>query len=325
MAEVARELRALPGARHVVRGENADPGQTVVTADVSADASDEALRALSRLAIPHEDIQLLRLESIGPSNAARPFARVVWADLLSQAGTNARPFGRFLVVMAMAGVVAGCGVIEGSAILIVGAMAISPDTLPITATCTGLILRRWRLAARAFATLGVGLGMAGVAAGVMTWTLDALHALPNDFDVNSPVLKGLETVNISTPLVALAAGVVGILALQTRASASVGVGISVTTIPAATYLAVATAVGAGSKASGALLVLGVNVAMLIVSGTATLALQRRLGRGRPATEAAMAGEGQRPPTESCAHGGQALIALEQLRPLPEKGAPDDDC
>jgi uncharacterized hydrophobic protein (TIGR00271 family) len=180
--------------------------------------------------------------------------------------------------MSMAGVVAGCGVIEGSAILIVGAMAISPDTLPISATCTGLILRRWGLAARAFATLTVGLGIAGVTAGVMTWTLDAVGALPTAFDVNAPVLQGLETVNFSTPLVALAAGVVGILALETRASASVGVAISVTTIPASTYLAVATAVGAGSKAVGALLVLGVNVAMLIVSGTATLALQRRLGR-----------------------------------------------
>jgi uncharacterized hydrophobic protein (TIGR00271 family) len=281
MADVAEQLRTLPGAWHVVHGQNADRHGTLVTADLSADATDGALELLSRASVPDEDVQLLRLDSIGPSNTARPFARVVWADLLSQAGTNARPFGRFLVLMAMAGVVAGCGVIYGNAILIVGAMAISPDTLPVTATCTGLILRRWGLAVRAFATLTVGLGVAGITAGVMTWTLDAFDLLPSGFDIDAPVLQGLETVNVSTPLVALAAGVVGILALQTRASASVGVAISVTTIPAATYLAVATALGAGSKAAGALLVLGVNVAMLIVSGTATLALQRRMGY-RPA-------------------------------------------
>jgi uncharacterized hydrophobic protein (TIGR00271 family) len=284
MSEVAERLHALPGARHVVRSGEGPLGETVVTADLGSDSADEALEALARLQIPQEDIDLLRLESIGPTTAGRPLARVVWADLLSQAGINARPLGRFLVLMAMAGVVAGCGVIYASGILIVGAMAISPDTLPITATCTGLVLRRWGLAARAFGTLALGLGMAGAVAGVMTWLLDAANALPHEFDINSGVLQGLETVNASTPLVALAAGVVGMLALQTRASAAVGVAISVTTIPASAYLAVATAVGQGSKAAGALLVLGINVAMLVVSGTGTLLLQRALARRGAAGE-----------------------------------------
>jgi hypothetical protein len=67
------------------------------------------------------------------------------------------------------------------------------------------------------------------------------------------------------------------LAIETRASSAVGVAISITTIPAAAYFGVAVVVGATGKASGALAVLGVNVAMLLVAGTTTLFVQRRLG------------------------------------------------
>jgi uncharacterized hydrophobic protein (TIGR00271 family) len=203
---------------------------------------------------------------------------VVWADLLDQAHVNARPLARYLVLMAVAGVIAGFGVIYRNGILVVGAMAISPDMLPITATCTALVLGRRRLAGRALATLVLGLVMTCVVAGVMTAALNAISALPQDFDVSAAALRGLETVNVSTPLVALAAAVASILALETRASAAVGVAISVTTIPASAYLGVAAGVGEASKAGGALLVLGVNVVMLIAGGCATLLVQRSLRR-----------------------------------------------
>ncbi len=79
---------------------------------------------------------------------------------------------------------------------------------------------------------------------------------------------------------AFAAGVAGMLALETRASSAVGVGISVTTIPASAYLGVAAGVGMFDKATGALLVLGVNVVMLLVGGSLTLLAQRWLARRR---------------------------------------------
>jgi uncharacterized hydrophobic protein (TIGR00271 family) len=275
LAVVADRLTALPGARHVLRSGDGDAG--LVTADIRSDAADGALRAVLDLGVPVEDVELVRLDSIGPAIAGRPIG-LIWSDLLSQAGLNARPVGRYLAMMAMAGTIAAFGVIEGNAILIVGAMAISPDTLPVTAACTALVLRHWRLSVRALATLVAGLGLAGVVAGLMTVALDALDLLPAGFDVTSRQLDGLQTVDISTPIVALAAGVAGMLALETRASAAVGVAISVTTIPASAYLAVACGVGEGTQALGALLVLGINVAMLVVGGCTTLLIQRRLAR-----------------------------------------------
>ena len=277
---LARRLREIPGARNVHRTEDADGGVTLVTADLDTDAADPALDAMRTLGVPAPDILLLRLESIGPSAHLEGITNVVWADLLSQAGTNARPLARYLVLMTIAGVIAAFGVIESNSILIVGAMAVSPDILPITATCTGLVLRRWRLARRALVTLVLGLVVSGIVAIVLTAVVSALGLMPDGFEIGEGGLQGLSTVNVSTVGVALAAGVAGILALETRASAAVGVAISVTTIPASAYLGVAVGVGELEKAEGALLVLAINVAMLITGGSVALIVQRRLARAR---------------------------------------------
>lgn len=277
IADVAGQLNAIPGSRHVIVNGDGGSGKAVVTADLSDDAVDQAMSRVGRLGLPSEDVVLLRLDSIGPSVAQRPLASVVWADLLSQAGANARPLARYLTFMAAAGIIAAFGVIYAETTLIVGAMAISPDILPICAAATALVLKRWKLATRAVATLLIGLGFAGLVGGLMTFVLHTLHLGPAALlPDQKPFLAALSTVNISTPLVAFAAGVAGILAFETRASSAVGVAISVTTIPASAYLGVAAGLGRESKALGALAVLGINIAMLLIGGSLTLLVQRVL-------------------------------------------------
>jgi uncharacterized membrane protein len=102
--------------------------------------------------------------------------------------------------------------------------------------------------------------------------------LPTTFEVGDSVLSGITTANSSTFIVAFAAGVAGMLALESRASAAVGVAISVTTIPASAYLGVAAGLGEVSKAAGALLVLAINLVMLAVGATATLVVQRAVAQ-----------------------------------------------
>jgi uncharacterized hydrophobic protein (TIGR00271 family) len=291
MEEVATSVSALPGADHITRTDAGDrSGRALVTADVDPEAADAALRALGRLGVPAEDIWLLRLDGLQPGGAARrDGGAVVWADLLGQAGEHARPVARYLALMAVAGVIASYGVIYSNGILVVGAMAVSPDFLPIAATCIGLVARRRRLVGRAFWTLAAGLGTAGLIAGGLTALLDLVGLLPSSFEVGESALRGLTTINSSTVVVAFAAGVAGMLALETRASAAVGVAISVTTIPASAYLGVAAGVGEVGKASGALAVLGINVAMLLVGGSLTLLVQRALAPSRGGRDRGPAG------------------------------------
>lgn len=274
---VADDLGRLPGAAHLtLTGTGDGSGRSVLTLDLQPAAADEVLRRLDRLGVHPEDFALLRLDAIqaGPQVGEN----LVWTDLLGQAAAHARPVARYLVFMAAAGVIAAYGVIYANGILIVGAMAVSPDLLPITAICVGLALRRRRLIRRAFLTLAAGLGVACIVAGALTAVLDLLDLLPSSFHIGEGALRGLVTVNSSTLVVALVAGVAGMLAQETRASAAVGVAISVTTIPASAYLGVAAGVGEVGRASGALLVLGVNVLALVVGGALTLAVQRWLAR-----------------------------------------------
>src|SRR6476646_6089631 len=137
MGHVAERMAALPGAEHVAR------------------AADAALAALSDIGIEPRDVWLLRLEGIQPGHRRRPESAVVWADLVGQAALYARPVARFLGFMAVAGVIAAYGVLYSNGILIVGAMAVSPDFLPIAATCIGIAGGHQRLATYALVTLGI--------------------------------------------------------------------------------------------------------------------------------------------------------------------------
>jgi uncharacterized hydrophobic protein (TIGR00271 family) len=282
----------MSGAAHLTLNDTGDgSGRVVVTTDLQPAAADTVLADLDRLGVPAADRALLRLDAIDPGG--RLGEDLVWVDLVGQAREYARPVFRYLAFMLAAGVIAAYGVIYGNGILIVGAMAVSPDLLPITAVCVGLVIGRARLVRRALWALAAGLGAACLIAGVLTAVLDVTGLLPGSFEVGEGPLHGLVTVNSSTFVVALVAGVVGMLALETRASAAVGVAISVTTIPASAYLGVAAGVGEVDKASGALLVLGINVAALITGGTVTLAVQRRR-RSRPRRRTPHASPGSSP-------------------------------
>jgi len=78
---------------------------------------------------------------------------------------------------------------------IVGAMAVSPDLLPIPAACVGLASRRGQLFLRAIATLVIGMGAACLAAAVLSVCRGLLGLLPPGFVVGEAALAGLTTIN----------------------------------------------------------------------------------------------------------------------------------
>jgi uncharacterized hydrophobic protein (TIGR00271 family) len=273
---LGERLERTGGVHRLVRSEaELSAGGTVLSADVDPVVADEVVAALDELGIAVDDYVLVRQEVIAPPTVGRrrhgPQA-FAWFELMGEARANARPIARYLALMGVAGAIAALGVLEDNGILIVGAMAVSPDLLPICATCVGIVSRRPRLVRRASATLLIGLALVMVIALVLTALLDLIGILGDSFVLGDSGLGSLANIDYSTVLVALAAGVAAILSFETRASAAV----SVTTIPAAGFLGVALALGDASNAGGAALVLAVNVILLIVSGSITLAVQHAL-------------------------------------------------
>jgi uncharacterized hydrophobic protein (TIGR00271 family) len=281
MATVAGRLDELDDVSRVRIVDATRARHSVVSAAVRPRAVDTTLQEVRRLGVPDTDITMTRVEVVGSLATGTVEASLVWADVIGTAWLNARPIARYLAFMLAAGVIGSYGVIDNNSILIVGAMAVSPDLLPITAIGVGIVARRLGLAARAFLTLAVGLGVAALAAALSAFVQDQLDLIPSGFDIEETgVLGGLTAVSNETIAVALVAGIAGMLALETRASSGVGVAISVTTIPAAAYLGVAAGLHETDKALGTLGVLGANVSMMVVGAVGTLTLQRFLIRRR---------------------------------------------
>jgi uncharacterized hydrophobic protein (TIGR00271 family) len=281
MQAVAVRLDETDGVSRVRLVDATRAGYSVISASLRPSTVDAVLEDLRRQGVPDPDITLTRVELVGSLATRRPEVSLVWADVIGTAWLNARPIARYLAFMLAAGVIAAYGVIDENVILIVGAMAVSPDLLPITGIGVGVVARLPGLAVRALLTLALGLGAASAAAAVSTLAQDRFDLLPTGFDLEQAgVLGGLTTVSNETMVVALVAGVAGMLALETRASSGVGVAISVTTIPASAYLGVAAGLGEFGKATGALGVLGANVLMMVIGAVATLELQGKLARRR---------------------------------------------
>ncbi|BBH68407.1 hypothetical protein ACTI_50920 [Actinoplanes sp. OR16] len=285
-ARVMDVLRAEPAAVNLLRGGTTDDGgRVLITAEVQAGTVDALLPRLESAGVPGDDISIIHRDTSRPLGRLRgddlpawSGGALAWTELATASRQYARAVPQYLTFMGCAGVIAAFGVLTKSATLIVGAMAISPDLLPLCAMCVGLADHRFRLAGRAFAVLIIGMAMAALTALLVTLALRASGYGPAHEALGDGGLGILPTVNAATVLVALAAGVAGILSFETRASSAVGVAISITTIPAAAFLGVAVAEGDSAAGGPAAAVLAVNAAMLVLAGTLTLLVQRARGR-----------------------------------------------
>jgi hypothetical protein len=210
-------LRELEGVRRVVQqpDEASATSAVVFVADVEPSAADRLVEAIGKLGIADHDYLLTRVEVVAPQrrhlggdSGIEGFA---WVEVMGQARANSRPLARYLALINVAAVIAALGVITSSSILIVGAMAVSPDLLPICATCVGLVGHRHDLAGRSFITLTLGLTLVIVTAAVLTAALNGVDLLPQGFNVEDSGLSSLAKTDYSTVLIALAAGIAAML------------------------------------------------------------------------------------------------------------------
>jgi len=282
---ITSRLDTIGGVTHLVAGNQTSAGRIQVTGDVDSHHADAVLDVLREYDLDADDVTLWRVAGIQPMGWRRRNGLLrdaaVWSEVDGRAVENARPALTYVLYMVAAGVIAGSGVLTGSSILVVGAMAISPDLLPMAATAVGLVERRRGLARRALLTLVLGMATVTIAAGLTTLVLRLDGRIAADLDLASSVLgPSLTKLGPGSVLVALAAGMAGIIAWESAGSAAVGVAISVTTIPAAAYLGDAIALQGSQKALGALVVLTTNIVGIVTAASVTLLLQRRL---RPAS------------------------------------------
>lgn len=203
---------------------------------------------------------------------------VVWAQVTQDVHETGRLSWVNVLLMLVAAAIAAVGIIEDQLLLIVGAMALSPDYFPIADTCLAVVRRDGRAALVGLRTLGVDFGAAVVGAWLLTQLLVWLGiATANNVPTSHQLTQFISQPDSLSVVVALLAGVAGALAITLPdARGLVGVFVSITTIPAAANIGVAFAAHDRQQMTGAAIQLGVNVASLLVAGTATLEIRRHL-------------------------------------------------
>ena len=296
--EPARKAHALlcatPSAIDVIHvpGVSQRPEGDLVMCDVAREDASVIVADLRDLEIDRlGSISLSAVDTISDLAVAAerhapgaPSDAVVWEELEQRTNESVEISGVFLLYMALAAIIAGVGIILDSEVLIVGAMVVGPEFGPIAGFCVAAVQRRRNLALRSGLALAVGFPLAIASALAATAAFDVTGATPGGFTTKEHALARI----ISSPdafafIVAAAAGVAGMLSLSTaKSGALIGVLISVTTIPAASNIGIAAYYADWHTFWGSVGQLAVNLAAILLAGTLTLAIQRRLYHRRRA-------------------------------------------
>ena len=197
----------------------------------------------------------------------------------------------FYALLVIAGLIGAVGILTNSQILIVAAMVVGPEYGAIMATALGIDKGDGRAVRQGLAALAAGFAMAVLATLVFGLLIRWSGETPRLYETGvRPVSDLINSPNVFSVIVAVLAGVVGVVSLtESRANALIGVFISVTTIPAASDMGLSAAYGSWTEARGSTFQLLLNVVLLIAVGALGLGLQRSIWRGRSARADAHAG------------------------------------
>jgi uncharacterized hydrophobic protein (TIGR00271 family) len=259
------------------------PAGDLISCDVAKEVGSDVLQRLRELGLERRGSIAVETVDASVSEVARkaeaaapgsPADAVVWEEVESRLSENATLSVSFLLLIAIATLIAAVGIVTDSIVLIIGAMVVGPEFGPIAGVCVALVERRPREVRRSLTALVVGFPLGMLAATGLTLVLIAAGFAPNVLDVSEREL----TIFISQPnwasvIVAVLAGTAGMLAvISAKSGALIGVLISITTIPAAANVGVAIAYGNWGEAAGAAAHLAINVAALMASGLLVLAV-----------------------------------------------------
>jgi uncharacterized hydrophobic protein (TIGR00271 family) len=204
----------------------------------------------------------------------------VWEEVETRIRTGGRYPPSWFALLVIAGLIAAVGLFTNSQILIVGAMVVGPEYLAIVALAFGLTRRERTLVVGGAVALMVGFVLAIVAALLFGLIIRGAGLAPAAFSHGiRPVSNLINTPNAFSAIVAVLAGMVGVISLtEARASTLIGVFISVTTIPAAADIGVSAAFGSGQEALGSLEQLLLNITILAAVAAVGIPVQRAFWR-----------------------------------------------
>ncbi|GAB2615169.1 TIGR00341 family protein [Belliella aquatica] len=176
---------------------------------------------------------------------------------------NAKLSSSYLVLMALSTIIATFGLFGDSSPVIIGAMILAPLMSPIISLAMGVLRQDNKLISESFKTIGFGLAIGYLFAVLITW-FTPLNTM------NSEILARIRP-NLLDLGVAAASGVAGAYAHSKKevAKTLAGVAIAVALVPPLAVSGVGLGWGDWSVFWGALLLLGTNLAGMVLAAALT--------------------------------------------------------
>jgi uncharacterized hydrophobic protein (TIGR00271 family) len=275
----------------VLAGSARRPDGDAVQFDVLARSADSVLRQLETFADDRRgSITVDSVDAaIGGLATPPPRHRLVQRDLApvwdvveAKIRSDAIYAPSFYILLAIAGLIGAVGILTNSQILIVGAMVVGPEYNAIMGIALGIDKRTRPPVVRGALALLAGFTAAIILTLIFGLVIRWSGHTPRAYLLGvRPVSSLIDNPNLFSLIVAVLAGIVGVVSLtEARAAALIGVFISVTTIPAAADIGLSIAYTTWAEARGSAFQLLLNVAVLIAIGAAGLRLQRVIWRLR---------------------------------------------
>ena len=269
----------------IMRGASVEPAGDIVLADVAREAVNEVIDRLEALGVHESGTIHIDPVTAWVSRAGYDAERrtpgssadaVVWADVTQRAYEESELNWTYLAFMTLATLLASIAIVVDSQVLVIGAMVLGPEFIPIAALGLALVRRRSNLFGLASRTLLIGFGFAIAATCAAALVARALGwVVAEDVTGERPGTDFIYSPDKWSFIVALIAAAAGVLSLTSAKIGGLsGVFISVTTVPAAGNVALGLAFGAWDEVEGSALQLALNISGMILAGWATLALQQ---------------------------------------------------
>jgi len=279
-----RNLVVLPGAARRPTGD-------AVQFDLLTQFANPVLRELRALPFGESGSVVVEDMDVADSADAAPGRKAfygevapVWEIVESKIRAGGVYPPSFFILLVIAGLIGAVGILTNSQILVVAAMVVGPEYGAIMATALGINKKDRRAIRDGLSALVAGFAMAVLATLIFGLVIKGLDRTPKLYELGvRPVSSLINTPNLFSVVVAVLAGIVGVVSLtEARANALIGVFISVTTIPAAADMGLSAAYGSWSEARGSTFQLLLNVVLLIAVGAGGLRLQRSIWHRAPA-------------------------------------------
>ena len=187
--------------------------------------------------------------------------------LLSYGPTSKKKYSAFWVLLLLAGIIAGAGVVQDSTATVIGAMIVAPLMTPILGTAFAFVLAdRYRMLRSALVVVGGAALVIGV--GFLFGLLDVLNA---DVVGNSEVSSRTNP-DLLNLIAAIATGLVGAFALARSDIADTlpGVAIAISLVPPLVVVGLTWQDGFHADARGAMLLFLTNLTAMILTATIVL-------------------------------------------------------